>query len=35
MSRCAKNRALYELPEVPKEGQRGQRRKYGELGFPR
>ena len=30
MSRCAKNRALYELPEVPKEGRRGRRRKYGE-----
>jgi hypothetical protein len=33
MSRCAKNRSLYELPEPPAEGcrpSRGRRRKYGE-----
>lgn len=30
VSRCAKNRALYELPEPPEEGQRGRRRKYGD-----
>jgi len=30
LSRCAKNRSLYELPEPPKEGRRGRRRKYGE-----
>jgi len=29
MSRCAKNRALYELPEEPAEGRRGRPRKYG------
>ena len=29
MSRCSKNRSLYELPEVPEEGRRGRRRKYG------
>ncbi len=31
MSRCAKNRSLYELPEPPEEGcrPRGRRRKYG------
>jgi len=32
MSRCAKNRSLYELPEAPerKERRRGRRRKYGQ-----
>lgn len=30
MSRCAKNRALYELPTPPEEGRRGRRRKYGD-----
>lgn len=30
LSRCAKNRSLYELPEVPEEGRRGRPRKYGD-----
>lgn len=30
VSRCAKNRSLYELPESSKEGRRGRRRKYGD-----
>lgn len=34
LARCAKNRALYELPLPEMEKRRGRRRLYGERGLP-